>query len=190
MAEIICQGDMTDHGGTVISASSGEYTHGRKWAVLGDMVACPRCKGVFPISQGDSTLTSNGKPVAYQGCKTACGASLIAGQRSTTTEPDTARADTVTAAGNAAARFGDIGNGLAAGYEEQSLDEAGARFRGRFQLIDRITGEPVAEKRVRLRSTSGQYLEGATDADGFTQWVGREAAEALAFDLTDAGKTL
>jgi hypothetical protein len=30
-------------------------------------------------------------------------------------------------------------------------------------------------------------LTGTTDAEGFTQWVEREASEALAFDLVERG---
>lgn len=78
MHGIICHGDMTDHGGTVVYASGMSQTLGRRWAVLGDMVTCPRCKGVFPIVQADTTLTDEGRPVAYHGCKTACGATLLA----------------------------------------------------------------------------------------------------------------
>lgn len=42
------------------------------------MVACPLCKGVFPITEGSSSYDVDGVPVALNGMKTACGASLIA----------------------------------------------------------------------------------------------------------------
>ena len=32
---------------------------------MGDMVSCPLCKGIFPISEGDASLIDDGKPVAY-----------------------------------------------------------------------------------------------------------------------------
>lgn len=53
-------------------------------------------------------------------------------------------------------------------------------------MRDRTTGEPVAATGVRVRSTDGQYLTGQTDSEGYTQWVERDAAEALALDLVDS----
>ncbi|CDG81630.1 gp51 [Janthinobacterium agaricidamnosum NBRC 102515 = DSM 9628] len=148
---------------------------------MGDMVSCPRCKGIFPISQGDASLTDDGKPVAYHGCKVACGATLIASQNFTTTVPSAGAGCAATS--DIANRYGVIGAGLLAGYKDEPLDDAGQRFRGRFQVLDQTSGEPVAGQQARVRSTGGQYLSNTTDADGYTQWVERDATEALAFDL-------
>lgn len=185
---LIVLGDKTSHGGTVITCSPTCDTLGKGWARVGDMVSCPRCKGVFPISQGDPGLVDDGRAVAYHGCKTACGATLISSQMLTSTEPSggagqgaaRAAAEEVLAKG-----FGSVGAGTAAGYREEALDEAGRRFRGRFQVVDLGTGEPVAGEPVRVRSTSGQYLMGTTDAEGFTQWVEHDVNEALALDLPE-----
>jgi uncharacterized Zn-binding protein involved in type VI secretion len=38
------------------------------------------CKGVFPIAQGENGFRTEGRAVAYDGCKTACGAVLILSQ--------------------------------------------------------------------------------------------------------------
>lgn len=188
---LIVLGDKTSHGGTVISCAPTTDTLGKGWARVGDMVACPRCKGVFPISQGDNSLIDDGKAVAYHGCKVACGASLIGSQMHTTTEPSSGAAPG--AAGSAlddalTKGFGAIGSGLIAGYQDEPVDEAGDRFRGRFQVLDLTSGEPVTGQSVRVRSTGGQYLTGSTDAEGFTQWVERDASEALAFDLAEPGQ--
>ena len=188
---LIVMGDKTSHGGTVISCAPTTDTMGKGWARVGDMVACPRCKGVFPISQGDNSLIEDGRAVAYHGCKVACGASLISSQMHTTTDPSGGAAP---GAANGSSTdplvkgFGAIGSGLAAGYQDEPLDETGERFRGRFQVLDLSTGEPVTGQSVRVRSTGGQYLTGSTDAEGFTQWVERDASEALAFDLTELGQ--
>ena len=153
---------------------------------MGDMVSCPLCKGIFSISQGDASLIDDGKPVAYHGCKVACGATLISSQMFTTTVPSSGAAP---GAGEGVGEkvfeqgFGAIGAGLMAGYQDEPLGEA-ERFRGRFQVLDQETGEPVSAIEARVRSTGGQYLTGTTDAEGFTEWVERDAAEALAFDLT------
>ncbi|MDB6372645.1 PAAR domain-containing protein [Photorhabdus bodei] len=80
LKSVILLGDMTDHGGKVITAID-EYTHnGIPIAGKEDLVACPQCKGVFPIIQGADSLKYKGKPIALEGMQTACGAKLIASQ--------------------------------------------------------------------------------------------------------------
>ncbi|NDK98411.1 PAAR domain-containing protein [Photorhabdus bodei] len=75
---VILLGDTTDHGGKVITAID-EYTHnGVPIAGKEDLVACPQCKGVFPIVQGADSLKY--KAIALEGMQTACGAKLIASQ--------------------------------------------------------------------------------------------------------------
>lgn len=77
----IVLGDKTSHGGTVISADFTCCINSKGMARVGDQVVCPRCKGVFPIVEGDpGSVDESGKSYARQGDKTACGASLISGQ--------------------------------------------------------------------------------------------------------------
>lgn len=83
--------------------------------------------------------------------------------------------------------FGIIDAGLASRYQDEATDEDANRYRGRFQLVDATTGEPVRNQAVRVRSTGGQYITGSTDEDGYTQWVERDARESLAFDLVEDG---
>jgi uncharacterized Zn-binding protein involved in type VI secretion len=78
--EIIRQGDPTSHGGTVLEGSLMDICHGKPIAYVGHKVACPKCKGTFPIIEGAMTTTFYGKGVALAGMKTACGAVLIATQ--------------------------------------------------------------------------------------------------------------
>jgi len=81
-----------------------------------------------------------------------------------------------------------IGGSFAAGYEDEPIDAEGTRFRGRFKLIDVATGEPISGRAARVRSTAGLHATETTDAEGFTQWIERDAAEALAFDLPEDAK--
>jgi len=74
---IVRLGDMTTHGGKVIKAVSDFKVHGRPVAVDGDMTFCPKCRGTFPIKPSHSERTHNGKEVAFDGHRTACGAKLI-----------------------------------------------------------------------------------------------------------------
>ncbi|KAF0862496.1 PAAR domain-containing protein [Pseudomonas sp. LD120] len=76
--DIVRLGDSTTHGGTVIEAFSQTDLNGKPMAGLGHQVICPLCKGTFPIAQGSALLNVGGVPVALDGMKTACGASLIA----------------------------------------------------------------------------------------------------------------
>ncbi|WP_332879775.1 PAAR domain-containing protein [Massilia sp. S19_KUP03_FR1] len=69
--------DKTDHGGTVISASSGTRVMGRDAALAGDMTFCPKCKGNFPIMPDGAGARHNGRAYAYTNDATACGAKLI-----------------------------------------------------------------------------------------------------------------
>jgi uncharacterized Zn-binding protein involved in type VI secretion len=81
---VIRLGDKTTHGGVVIEASSMSDSGGIGIARMGDKTVCPLPgHGAPPIITGDMTCIVDGKPVARHGDKTACGASLIAGQQNT-----------------------------------------------------------------------------------------------------------
>ena len=185
MKPLIVIGDKTSHGGTVITCSQFSDTNGKGWARVGDMVSCPRCKGVYPIVEGDAGFLDDGHAVAYDGCKTACGAVLVASQQMTLTDPVSGGASGAVsdAIGTSLQGFGVVAKGLASRYQDEPVTSGQERFRGRFQLVDAITGAPMRNQAVRVRSTGGQYITGTTDADGYTTWVERDAREALAFDL-------
>jgi len=87
----IVLGDRTSHGGTVISADFTCDINGKYLARVGDMVACPRkgCRGIFPIVTGAPDMISLGQAPARHGDKTACGATLISGQATTTWSSET-----------------------------------------------------------------------------------------------------
>lgn len=77
----IVLGDTTDHGGTVVGASGSTDTQGRRLARVGDRVTCPwPGHGTTVIVSGDPTFTVDGQPVARQGDRCACGATLVATQ--------------------------------------------------------------------------------------------------------------
>ena len=73
---VIRIGDSTDHGGKVVSASSTTKVLGKLAAIDGDMTLCPRCKGQFAIKPDGAGARHRGKPYAYDGDLTACGARL------------------------------------------------------------------------------------------------------------------
>ncbi len=85
----IRDGDTTSHGGRVIASDMTNTVDGKALALLGDMVSCPRCGGIYPIVKikADLNMTFNGRPVASDGDMTACGATLIASQSVATASP-------------------------------------------------------------------------------------------------------
>lgn len=192
MQPFIIQGDTTSHGGIVLAGSPFSDCEGKPIARVGDMVACPKCRGVFPIVEGDQSNIVDGAAVAYHGCKVACGASLISSQVRTLTNPSSGIAPTASTDLPedlwASKSFGAIGAGMAAAYQDVRIDDVGDRYRGRFQLVSLEDGKPISGRSVRVRSTDGQYLTGTTDEEGYTQWVEREIKESLAFDLDNGLK--
>lgn len=82
---LIVIGDKTSHGGTVISADMTFDIHGKYVARLGDMTVCPKCKGTFAITSAPEDLVdAAGNGYARHLDKTACGATLISSQVTTT----------------------------------------------------------------------------------------------------------
>jgi len=85
-ADIITVGDITSHGGVVISGSPSSKIRGRAIARLGDLVNCPQCyadgrpHGINPIVQVAGRSKVDGIPVARAGDMGECGCVLIGSQ--------------------------------------------------------------------------------------------------------------
>lgn len=77
MKKPICLGDATSHGGKVITASSSFTFDGRKAAVLHDTVSCPK-HGDNAIIEAGEGFSDEGRPLVVDGCRTQCGAHVIA----------------------------------------------------------------------------------------------------------------
>ncbi len=78
MRGVIRVGDSTSHGGIVKKGSQQSTVMGRAVACVGDECACPvsghqNCT----ITEGDDNVLIDGRPVAFHGHKTSCGATLI-----------------------------------------------------------------------------------------------------------------
>jgi uncharacterized Zn-binding protein involved in type VI secretion len=74
---VIRIGDKTDHGGQVLTATSATMVRGKAASLEGDMTVCPQCKGAFAIQPDGRGAKHKGKPYAYDGDVTGCGAKLI-----------------------------------------------------------------------------------------------------------------
>jgi uncharacterized Zn-binding protein involved in type VI secretion len=78
MKGVVRLGDSTTHGGKVIAASGTSFVHGIAVARQGDACSCPVIgHSSCVIAEGDPSVIDGGKPVAFEGNKTSCGATLI-----------------------------------------------------------------------------------------------------------------
>ncbi|MEK6350724.1 MAG: PAAR domain-containing protein [Burkholderia sp.] len=162
----IREGDTTSHGGTVLTCTSTNTVEGKPLALIGDMVSCPKCGGVYPIVDVKNLgMTFGGRAVASEGDKTACGASLIASQSVATASPT-----------------GGLGASVGGGKSVESEKSAEASYRGRFQVLDDITRQPVAGHSYTVRAADGRIIQGKTDANGFTDWLDSHDASSLTFE--------
>ncbi|RAF00620.1 PAAR domain-containing protein [Burkholderia multivorans] len=160
----IREGDTTSHGGRVLACDPTNTVEGKPLALLGDMVSCPRCGGVYPIVKVKTELhmTFNGRPVASDGDMTACGATLIASQGAATASPTS-------------------GAGAPVGDGKSVLAQNNGSNRGRFQVVDDNTRQPIANYPYTITSADGKIVQGVTDADGCTDWLSSEQASSLSF---------
>jgi uncharacterized Zn-binding protein involved in type VI secretion len=159
----IREGDTTSHGGRVLSCTSTNTVQGKAVALQGDMVSCPKCGGVFPIVDVKNLgMTFGARSVASEGDKTACGATLIASQGVATASPTSG---------------GSLGNGKSV----LSQTSADTSYRGRFQLLDDASRQPLAGHPYTVRATDGRIIQGTTDTSGYTDWVESDQGASLTF---------
>ena len=77
MPNVIRLNDPTSHGGKVSKVAATHFTvGGLAVACVGDTCTCP-VHGPVTIVEGEAKHTIGGLPVAYEGHKTSCGATLV-----------------------------------------------------------------------------------------------------------------
>ena len=78
MKGVIRLGDPTSHGGKVMAAAPKSKVMGVAVARKGDKCSCPhRGHDGCVIAEGDPKVLIDGIPVAFEGHKTTCGATLV-----------------------------------------------------------------------------------------------------------------
>lgn len=75
---VVVQGDATSHGGKVVSASSTFEIEGKNAALLHDRVTCPKHGNNRIIECDMESYEESGRGIVVHGCKTECGAVIIA----------------------------------------------------------------------------------------------------------------
>ena len=184
---VIVLGDMTDHGGQVISGDMTANVDGNPIARLGDMVSCPKCNGTFPIVEGIMDTIFSTQPVAVHGHKTACGATLIGSQTllliytEASNIYSSAPAKT-TFASSAFASSPTVPDSVS----EPELSTPG-EFDQHFQLLDEQTGEILVNRFYRIHTPSG-IIEGRTSADGMTKKVASKHADKVEIEIYPEGQ--
>jgi uncharacterized Zn-binding protein involved in type VI secretion len=71
----------TTHEGTPVTSATKEKAKGSLKLRKTDVISCP-IHGTTTITQGSSTVKAEGLAVAYDGCTTSCGATMINGATS------------------------------------------------------------------------------------------------------------
>jgi len=102
-------GDTTTTGGRIIASEEFVRSDEMAMVLVGDKVYCPKCDETGAIIEGCSSISIQGKPVAYNGCLIACGCPAgthrIVATRSFTFV-DAPESNNATPAVSMAARFG------------------------------------------------------------------------------------
>jgi uncharacterized Zn-binding protein involved in type VI secretion len=147
---VVCKGDRTTHGGTVIEGDALRTINGRAIATLGCMTTCPQCRGNFPIIEGARFHTICGYGTVLDGMETGCGARVIA-------SPDTIV--TVDDPGGTSDDAG--GTHLNSQAPKDTLST-------QFQVVDEQTGKPIVGKPYQIMLPDGSSQRGVTDAEGKT----------------------
>jgi uncharacterized Zn-binding protein involved in type VI secretion len=141
--------DKTDHGGWVISTSSGTIVMGKEAALADDMTYCPTCKGQFSIKPDGKGARHQGRSYAYHGDLTECGAHLITSL---------------------------IDESLSMNPAHQNINGLGnPTFDDRFVLLDEHTGEPIAFTEYAIEREDGRVEHGITNESGQTHLLSATA---------------
>jgi len=113
--------------------------------------------GKPPIVEG-ARSTGSSQWLALEGMRTACGATLIASQHFWREADATGTSSIVPADTNAKA------------------------YRGRFQVLDDASREPLPGQQYRVTTIDGAPIEGETHVDGYTAWIESEAPDMLTLE--------
>lgn len=56
-------------------------------------------------------------------------------------------------------------------------------YKGRFQVFDEATREPMPGRQYRVTTIDGTPSEGTTDSDGYTAWIESQSPDMLSLEL-------
>ena len=87
MRPVARAGDVTSHGGVIVTGSDTTLVNGKAVARVGDLHVCPKKgHGITPILTGSMKTHVDGFSVARVGDITGCGAVIVSGSPDTETQ--------------------------------------------------------------------------------------------------------
>ena len=163
-------GDRTTTGGVIVTGSGGWFMtiDTKAVALWGDVATCPAC-GVPGKIVGEvfPSQTVNGLPVARHNDLVLC---------QCRNKPRIIALNIQHVVGDDVTGTGFVGS--AAGFHGRAED----MFDQHAQLLDRVTGKPLAGVRYRLH-WSGGTSEGITNASGHTMRIRADQAETASIRI-------
>lgn len=158
---VIRVGDLTTHGGKVISASSGTVVMGKLAALERDNTYCPRCRGEFPILTDGVGAKHKGQPYAYHNDRTACGAKLISSlENSGTTAQQREGASRGEPIHSADSRHRNLD-------DRKHTNDAWVEFK-----LMKEDGDALSGTRYFLVDSAGEHYVGVLGPDGSSRLIG------------------
>lgn len=174
--------DRTTTGGVLIATTVGMWDHSTPVGVEGDFATCPACKEGGPVfNDCNPSFDVLGKQILVSGARVYCKCVkqplVIASQSMFTIEVNLGGGQ------DRAVNFGKRAREMAA------LMRDGGGLSGhadRYAMIDRTTGNPIANAAYAIRRASGALEHGTTDAAGHTHLLSTHAqAEVVEIYLED-----
>ncbi|WP_293935777.1 PAAR domain-containing protein [Iodobacter sp.] len=165
MKKVIRIGDDTSHGGVVVSGAAHRNMFGKAVARVGDMVSCPiPGHGSCPIIEGDPSWNIDGKAVALEGHKTACGAVLFSSMPEVDRSYEGSGVASTGGSQSAQSLLKSVAGNSAAKTIKDTYDQ-------HFVLRDHETDTLFKNQKYRITTSLGIF-EGVTDESGLTGKVG------------------
>ncbi|PLZ03863.1 PAAR domain-containing protein [Burkholderia sp. WAC0059] len=173
----ILLGDRTTAGGVVIQGDESWRNHGKPLAYHGARISCPACKTVGYICNVPPyrPMTLKGKQIALENdiciCKCNPPPRLIASQNNASMSFESRKL----------AAMGLRPDGSPLPKDETAIHGA---FDEQVTLVDRKTGQPLADFPYQFRGDDGTLAKGRTGIDGRTIRIGTSDATNLDLDHT------
>jgi uncharacterized Zn-binding protein involved in type VI secretion len=156
---------------------------GKPIARIGDKVSCPKHGHGNPtvIVSGDPTCIIDGQPAARHGDKTACGATLLSSQVTTTIDAGGGGGDTRQASSGALASSAALASSGTLTHAPQTPPTE--NFDMHFLVKDEDSGNPMANVPYKLTLETGRSITGFTDQHGLTQVIGADSPLAAKLEV-------
>ena len=172
---VIRYGDFTSHGGRVIEAAARMTSDGISVAFWDDHCSCP-CDGHdnYVICEGVPNAMFDGRPLALEGHKTTCGASLIPSQLTRCNVSQLVKRSVAAGPRNVAA----VSQSIPTSSSDSVFDEP-------IQWIDQSSGQSLSEVEYKVIAGSVRTFTGKTRSDRKTMRIQTDGNDKLRVFLVE-----